>query len=93
MDTRMTPERRRDAELVEPLLDFLDQLNDEAFDQGDDQARADCDAAMGQLEDTLTPDGLPTEATAAALRAVIAGPIARAVDRLRLDLPLAPVSP
>jgi hypothetical protein len=93
MDTMMTPERRRDAELVEQLLDFLDQLNDEAFDQGDDQARAECDAAMEQLEDTLTPDGLPTDATAPVIRAVIAGPIARAVDRLRLDLPLPPVSP
>lgn len=93
MDTTMTPERRRDAELVEQLLDFLDQLNDEAFDQGDDQARAECDAAMEQLEDTLTLDGLPTDATAPVIRAVIAGPIARAVDRLRLDLPLPPVSP
>lgn len=93
MDSMMTPERRRDAELVEQMLDFLDHLNDEAFDQGDDEARADCDAAMGQLQDTLTPEGLPTDATAAVLRAVIAGPIARAVDRLRLDLPLPPVSP
>ena len=40
------------------------------------------------MDATLTPDGLPTGTTVEVLPDVVAGPIARAMRRLRPDVPL-----
>jgi hypothetical protein len=83
-------ERRRVGALVDLLLDWLDYLDDEAYDQRDVEAHAWCEQAADWLEASLASDGRPTDATMGVLLEVIAGPVARAMARLRPDLPLPP---
>jgi hypothetical protein len=82
--------RRRIGELVEATFYLLDILADEAHDQLDDQAGADCNEAVARIEDSLTPDGHPTGATAAVLIDVLTGPVTHAIHRLDPHIELPP---
>jgi hypothetical protein len=82
--------RRRLGELVNRTLDAIDHLGDLADELDDREALALCAKAFSAIDDTLTPDGLPTSTTAAILPSVVAGPFAQAMQRLRPDLPLPP---
>jgi len=83
-------DRRRLGELVDKILDWLDCLDDEAYDLRDAEALAWCREAASQILETLTDDGKPTHHTRAVLLEAVAGPLARAMARLRPDLPLPP---
>jgi hypothetical protein len=73
--------------IVDHIFSLLDDLEDEAFDLGDDEAVADCQRAYYQIADTLTDDGKATDATEAVMRLAVAGPLTRAACRVYPELP------
>jgi hypothetical protein len=80
--------RRKVGPFVDTVYGLLEHLSDKAEDAEDEQALAYCEEAFDAIDDTLTPGGLPTVTTAERLPEIVAGPIARAVQRLHPGAPL-----
>jgi hypothetical protein len=80
--------RRRLGEIVDRVFHAIERLEEEAVELDDQEAIADCEQAFSAIDATLTPDGLPTGTTVEVLPDVVAGPISRAMRRLRPDVPL-----
>jgi hypothetical protein len=75
--------RRKLGEMVENVSRVLAQLAEEAEELGDQEIVDCCGEAFFELQETLTPDGLPTVTTLDVLPDIITGPLSRATQRLR----------
>lgn len=75
-------DRREVGEQFDEVIDLLLHLGEQAAEAGDDGAVALCDEALDLLDRSLDEEGLPGPTTAGAIDAVMAGPLARARQRL-----------
>jgi hypothetical protein len=86
---RMRRQARRElGEMVEKVFRLLAQLADEAQELGDQETVDCCDEAFFELQESLTPDGLPTVTTVDVLPDILHRPLCRATQRLRPDFSL-----
>jgi hypothetical protein len=88
MTRRMQRQARRKLdEIVDKVYCALEHLAEEAEDLDDKEALLDCEDALFAIDQSLTPDGLPTTTTAEILPDVVCGPMARVMRRLHPELP------
>jgi hypothetical protein len=80
--------RRRLGAVVDRVFAILTRIREAADEDGDNAAIAYCDEAFLAIQATLTPDGLPTSSTIRVLPDVVAGPIERAMARVRPEAPI-----